>query len=89
MVKVIAPTLTRIFLHSIQMEIPDDDKRSAMLQWLLRKHGLETNADVSYLVTQTSGYLYADFIVLLSLAARYVKLTYIFYIKKTKSSLKS
>ena len=71
-IKVIAPMLTRMFLHSIHMEIPDDGKRLAMLQWLLKKYGMIAHADLSYIVSQTSGYLYEDLVVLLSLVIRYV-----------------
>ena len=74
--KVIAPSLTRMFLHSIHMEIPDDARRSEMLQWLLKKHGMTTHADAASIVSQTSGYLYADLAVLVSLAVRYVKFMY-------------
>ncbi|PSN41188.1 hypothetical protein C0J52_04165 [Blattella germanica] len=35
---VLAPSLARIFLHAIHMEGPDELNRTAMLQWLLRKH---------------------------------------------------
>ncbi|KAJ9588364.1 hypothetical protein L9F63_018290 [Diploptera punctata] len=67
---VIAPALSRMFLHSIDMETPDDSRRLAMLEWLLKKHGMRTDGDLTYIISQTSGYLYADLVVLLSLALR-------------------
>ncbi|KAJ4436081.1 hypothetical protein ANN_18708 [Periplaneta americana] len=66
----IAPALARLFLHVIHMQGPSDVQRSAILQWLLRKSGVTTSAELSHIAAQTSSFLYTDLAALVSHAVR-------------------
>jgi ATP-dependent Zn protease len=68
----VSPALARMFLHVIYMQSPDELKRTAMLQWILRKCGVSVNADLSHVAAQTSGFVYTDLAALVFHAVRYI-----------------
>jgi ATP-dependent Zn protease len=59
-----------MFLHVIDIQSPDELKRTAMLQWISRKCGISVSADLSRIAAQTSGFLYADLTALIFHAVR-------------------
>ncbi|GLH07457.1 Transitional endoplasmic reticulum ATPase TER94 [Gryllus bimaculatus] len=70
--------VARTFLNVLHVTVPNESQRASMLTWLLKKDNikLDTELSVQQLAAQTSGFLFADIVALLSnaLSNRYKQL---------------